>query len=249
MNPFKWLSDKINGIGYRFEGALIVPQAQTIKLTQDDLPLGIPQPAGEYDYNGKKEAGVGRQPKVLESTPFLKWVLGLDYTFGEHVYINAMWVHGMVDEFGAGDWIHEGYVVRRSSMVDGANILGCASQQTGETCSKEILRPRLGDYVVLGADFKFANDAGLFRLFTILDATPLVEETWDDTAGKRVRRTISPLSSEGLSMIIFPELDYNFGNGLELSAGALIGLGASYTKFGDPSTGGNVVFTRGRYSF
>ncbi len=248
VNPFKWINEEINGIGYRFEGALVVPRGQTIKLTNDALPLGIPQPAGEYDYDGDGQPG-GREPLVVDDTPFMKWVLGLDYTFGEHVYVNAMWVHGLVDEFGAGDWIKEGYAVRQSGVIEGSNVLACALGKNGETCSREILRPRLGDYVVLGADFKFMNQAGLFRLFTILDATPLVEETWNDEEGKRVRRTISPLSAEGFSMVILPELDYNFGNGLELAAGALIQLGKPYTKFGDPSTGGSTFFTRARYSF
>ena len=34
---------------------------------------------------------------------------GLDfYTFGRHVYLNAQWVHGTFDEFGAGDFIQRG---------------------------------------------------------------------------------------------------------------------------------------------
>ncbi|MRG92080.1 hypothetical protein [Polyangium spumosum] len=248
VNPFKWISEEINGIGYRFEGALVVPRGQSIRLTNDELAFGIPQPAGEYDYDADGQPG-GREPLVVDDTPFMKWVLGLDYTFGEHVYVNAMWVHGLVDEFGAGDWIKEGYVVRQSGLIEGSNVLACALSKNGESCTQKILRPRLGDYVVLGADFKFANQAGLFRLFAILDATPLVEETWDDEQGKRVQRKISPLSAEGFSMVIFPELDYNFGNGLELAAGALLQLGKPYTKFGSAETGGSTVFTRAKYSF
>jgi hypothetical protein len=249
INPFKWINDDINGIGYRFEGALIVPTEQKIKITNDALPLGIPQPAGEYDYDGDGQPGGGKQPTIVEDRAFLKWVLGLDYTFGEHVYINAMWVHGLVDEFGAGDFIRPGYAVRQSGTVEGANVLSCALGKNGETCAREILRPRLGDYVVLGADFKFMNQAALFRMFTILDVTPLQESTWDDEQGKRVTRTMSPLSSENYSIVLFPSLEYNFGNGLELSAGGLFQLGNSYTKFGSAETGGNVVWTRGRYSF
>ena len=249
VNPFKWINDDINGIGYRFEGALIVPHNSKIKITNDDLPLGIPQAAGEYDYDGDGQPGGGKQPTIVQDRAFAKWVLGLDYTFGEHVYVNAMWVHGLVDEFGAGDFISPGYAVRQSGTVDGANVLSCALSKNGDTCSREILRPRLGDYVVLGADFKFMNQAALFRMFTILDVTPLKESTWDDEQGKRVNRTISPLSSEGYSLVLFPSLEYNFGNGLELSAGGLFQLGKPYTKFGSPETGGNIVWTRGRFSF
>ena len=53
----------------------------------------------------------------------------------------------------------------------------------------------------------------------------------------------------GFSAVLFPELDYNFGNGLELGTGALVLLGHSYTKFGDPAAGGSVYFVRGRFSF
>jgi hypothetical protein len=59
----------------------------------------------------------------------------------------------------------------------------------------------------------------------------------------------SLFSSEGFSASIYPELDYNFGNGLELGAGALLLLGGSWTKFGDPAAGGSLVFTRARFSF
>ncbi len=249
VNPLKWIDEDINGIGYRFEGALIVPQGQSIKVTNDDLPLGIPQPAGEYDYDGDGQPGGGRQPLVVEQKAFLKWVLGLDYTFGEHVYVNAMWVHGMVDEFGAGDFMTPGYAVRQSGVVEGANVLSCALGKNGQTCAREILRPRLGDYVVLGTDFKFMNQAALLRLFAILDATPLQETTWDDEQGKRVSRSISPLSAEGFSMVLYPQLEYNFGNGLELTAGGLFQLGRPYTKFGSPETGGSGFFTRGKFSF
>jgi len=249
VNPFKWIRDDLNGLGYRFEGALVVPQEKRLTVTNDDLPLGIPQPGGEYDYDDDGQPGARHRPLVVEDRAFLKWVLGLDYTFGEHVYVNAMWVHGMVDEFGAGDFITSGFAVRQSGLVDGANVLACALVKNGETCAREILRPRLGDYVIVGADLKFMNQAALFRLFAILDATPLTESAWDGDQGKRVMRSMSPLSAEGFSMVLFPQLEYNFGNGLELSAGGLFQLGKSYTKFGSAETGGNVLWTRGRYSF
>jgi len=48
--------------------------------------------------------------------------------------------------------------------------------------------------------------------------------------------------------VLFPEFSYNFGNGLELGAGALVNLGKSYTKFGDPAAGGSLTFARARYT-
>ena len=107
VNPFKWISDSIHGLGYRLEVALIVPQQTTIQLTQDALPA-LGEGSGEYMYQADQgvNAKGGSPPVVVDSTPFPKWTLGLDYTFGAHVYANAQWVHGLVDEFGAGGWVH-----------------------------------------------------------------------------------------------------------------------------------------------
>jgi hypothetical protein len=248
FNPFSWISEDINGIGYRVEGALVVPRRSTVKITQDALALVFPQPAGEYDYENDGVPG-GREPAVVESTPFLKWVVGLDYTFGRHVYVNAQWVHGIVDEYGAGDFISDGWAVRESGATsDTTAILGCALLRDGTQCAREILRPRLGDYVVLGVDLRFLNDAALLRLFTIWDVSGVVEEQWVAERGERVRTSHSFFTEEGFSAVLYPELNYNFGNGLELGAGALVQLGKDYTKFGDPAAGGSTVFTRARYS-
>lgn len=132
---------------------------------------------------------------------------------------------------------------------EGDTVFKCALLKTGETCAREILHPILGDYVVLGFDFKFMNNALLLRLFNILDVSGVVEDRWDEEQEKRVRIHHSPFSGEGFSMVIFPEVNYNFGNGLDLGAGALFQLGKDYTKFGDPAAGGSTVWTRGKFSF
>ena len=59
----------------------------------------------------------------------------------------------------------------------------------------------------------------------------------------------SLFTSDGFSAVIYPEINYNFGRGLELGAGALLMLGKDHTKFGDPATGGNQIFTRARWQF
>jgi hypothetical protein len=251
FNPFKRISESIHGIGYRVEAALIVPQLTTIQLTQDALPALL-QGAGEYDYQATGHPG-GQPPAVIDSTPFAKWTLGLDYTFGAHVYVNAMWVHGLVDEFGAGDFFHPGYTVRGSGVSTTGALTGslCVNNvpPNGTQCAKETLANRLGDYLVLGADFKFLDDAGLFRLFTIWALDGTVDSSYDPVQQKRVTVPHSIFTSQGFSAAIYPEVDYNFGNGLELGAGALLLLGNSTTKFGDPAAGGSLLFTRGRYSF
>jgi hypothetical protein len=255
FNPFKWISESIHGLGYRVEAALIVPQRTTLQLTQDALPALL-QGAGEYDYQASANPNAppiqgGQPPAVIESTPFLKWTVGLDYTFGAHVYVNAQWVHGLTDEFGAGDFIHPGVTVRTSGVTTVGAITNatCVIPNNGSPCAKETLAPRLGDYLVLGADFKFLDDAGLFRFFTIWGLDGVTTSQWDAGTQQRTMTHYSLATPEGFSASIFPELDYNFGNGLELGAGALLLLGRTYTKFGDPAAGGSIVFTRGRYSF
>lgn len=248
--PLDWISDEIQGIGYRFEGALIVPSRTKIEISNDDLALEFPQKAGEYDYDGDGVPG-GRRPNVIDSTPFLKWTIGLDYTFPGGIYVNAQWVHGLMDEFGAGDFIHPGVTVRKSSVTtrDVQTINRCALPKDGTKCAQEITKNRLGDYIVLGIDYKFLNDAAMIRLFTILDLTGYSEEHWDADQEKRVRTEYSPFSEEGFSAVIYPEFNYNFGNGLDLGLGLLFQLGEDYTKFGDPAAGGSLVWSRGRFSF
>ena len=262
-----WISDAINSIGYRIEVGFYLPERRRLRLFQDNITLLGFNVDGEYDYNGSGEDGLGEAPLVLDSTPYAKWVVGLDYTFNQHFYLNLQWVHGLAEEVGAGDWITEGYTVRRSSagstlvFDDGVarevTAIDCATfartagtlGEDASVCSREILRPRIGDYLVLGLDFMFDANRGLLRLFAIFDLTTMVEERWSAQADRRVRRDISPFSNEGFSMVLFPELNYNFGSGFELGAGALLFLGRDYTKFGDPAAGGSIVWTRGRFSF
>src|SRR5690606_19200117 len=106
-------------------------------------------------------------------------------------------------------------------------------EQSGQRCVRETLRPNIGDYVVLGMDVKLFSQRLLLRMFTILEATGYETRTWDNAAQARVTTYHHPFSEEGFSAILYPEVGYNFGNGLELGGGALIQLGRTYTKFGD----------------
>jgi hypothetical protein len=261
FNPFTKISESIHGIGYRVEAAVVVPARADIALTQDAL-AGLGQNAGVYDYAGLTNTikpGAGHAPAVVDATPFLKWTVGLDYTFGSHVYTNVMWVHGLADEYGAGDFLHPGWSVKKSgvsqtyaptlySLCVNPPVIGKGGKD-GAQCATETLAPRLGDYLVLGADFKFLDDAGLFRLFTIWSLSGVTMDAWDDTAQKRVQTHHGLFTKEGFSASIYPEVTYNFGNGLELGVGGLILLGHDYTKFGDPAAGGSLFFTRAKYSF
>lgn len=211
------------------------------------------QPAGEYDYDSDGEPG-GPQPLVVEDIPFAKWTLGLDYSLGSHVMVNLMWVHGMADDFGAGDFFHEGWVVRQGGVLvsDDSAFEQCAIFEGTAACgpryAREIIRPKIGDYAVFGLDVKFDDDKALIRLFTVFEVSPYYEDYYDEAAGERVRKYISPYW-DSFSCILFPEFNYNFGNGLDLGFGALIQIGKIYTKFGDPAASGSFVWTRARFSY
>ncbi len=252
--PLNWISSSLGGIGYRFELGLYFPQELRAKLTQDEIDMGlIVQPAGEYDYDNDGRPG-GPRPIVLENTPFAKWTLGFDYSFGSHVMANLMWVHGFPDEFGAGDFFQDGWAVRQGGVIvnDESKFEQCAIFEGTASCgpryANEVIRPRLGDYAILGLDFKFADDRALLRLFAILDLGPYYRDYYDDMQGTRVRRYLK-IFGDGFSAILFPEFDYNFGNGFEMGIGGLIQMGKNYTKFGDPAASGTFVWTRARYSY
>jgi hypothetical protein len=77
------LAGSIAGIGVWAEAAVFLPEK--ITLTTDVSALGF---------------GV-TQSTVLDSTPYVKYVVGADYTLPADVYLNAQYLHGMFQETGA----------------------------------------------------------------------------------------------------------------------------------------------------
>jgi hypothetical protein len=212
-------------IGWRVEAAWVMPERTVIVLDNEDLDIaGIVQPAGEMAY------GLGgERPTVVSDQPYAKWTIGLDYTIGKALYVNAQWVHGMADEFGYGDFINPDYVTRSGGS------------------DWEIRRHRLGDYCVLGSDISLGR--ATLRLFSILDLTGYRRETASAEGGKRSVENFGPFSKNGFSAVLYPELMVALGDGLNLGIGTVQLFGAKHTKFGDPAAGGDLAFTRVRYDF
>jgi hypothetical protein len=250
MNPFGKIHKSFKSIGYRIEVGVFVPEAETrLDVELDDIQFGFVNRDGIYDYPNDDNT-------VVSKEVFAKWVLGLDYQFNRHLYMNTQWVHGFPDEWGAGDWTNPGGTVTRASGLRPGidNFLAeCVDLTTfagkGETCAREWLKPRLGDYLVWGTDITFLSQAATLRLFAIWDMVGVWEDTWDPAAGERVRIHHGPFSANGFSMVLYPGFTYKFGNGLELQAGALLQLGKPWTKFGAPENGRHQVWTRARFSF
>ncbi len=242
VNPLGWISDVFHPIGYRMEFAWIIPEDTRITLTNDELDLGgIVQASGEYDHYGLS----GERPAVIDSQPFAKWVVGLDYTLTRALYLNVQWVHGLPDEFGAGDWLFPGEAVRAAG-VDG-DTLTCSAAQDGSTCAWETTRPRIGDYAVAGLDIRIGDT--LCRVFGLVDLSGATTTQWSAESGKRTTTEHSWRDEAASSAVLYPEITYNFGNGLEMSGGALLLFGGPDSKFNEPAAGGDQVFGRARYRF
>ena len=98
----------LRNMGLWGEGGLFFPKPQEIFIE-------FPQP---YDVtpDDPTDAPVTflRGP-TIRSRPFIKATAGLDYTFGKHVYVQAQYVRGFIDDFGAG---HIGnYVVGGTDLI------------------------------------------------------------------------------------------------------------------------------------
>ena len=109
------------------------------------------------------------------------------------MYLNGQWVHGMTDEFGAGDFMRPVYTTR-VGMSD-----------------SEIRRLRIGDYGVLGADIGLGF--ATLRLFSLFDLTGYQTERQTDENRDRSVTKHSPFSEDGFAAVLYPELMFRLGDG------------------------------------
>lgn len=238
-------------VGYRFEAALTIPEETRATIELRDVQVaGFPAQNGPYEY----QAPDGGLPIVYERTPFLKWTLGFDYTLTRELYVNAMWVHGFVDEFGAGDWLIPGAAdVRAGSSISSeqGDLLDCrglGGDGAGQECITEWTRPKIADYLVLGADYRFAENRALLRLFAIWEISGYLYR-YPDRLGQRETLMFYPWQPEAFSAVLFPQFSYFFSNGFEAEIGGLLAFGRDYTRFGDPAVGGSLIWSRFRVRY
>jgi hypothetical protein len=101
----------LGDMGLWGEGALFFPQAQTFDI---EFPVPVDVTSGSND-DGLANPVNGMSGVTVRDTPFVKVTAGADYTFGKHVYVQAQYLRGFIDEFGAG---HIG-----NYLVAGADLL------------------------------------------------------------------------------------------------------------------------------
>ena len=163
--------EKLGGMGYWAEAALYLPGRVDLAL-YDQVTMPPTVKPMEYVYDESlgrhvryiRPAGTTvERPVVIDNTPFVKATVGADYTIAGKVYLNVQYVHGFIDEFGAGR------VAR--PRKDANNIK-----------EEPRVESRMGDYLVAGVDVKTLQDRLLFRLFGVLKvpSVDLASGLWDD---------------------------------------------------------------------
>jgi hypothetical protein len=219
--------EKLHGLGYWAEGAVFFPQQINYGIYNDAFgghdPVTFIKDRTTGQYNTQIGLPQGERPVVIPSTPFFKLTVGLDYSWNKYLYTNVQYVHGFIDEFGAGV---QTYAKQGAHPGDAPRV-----------------EDRIGDYMVVGADLKLFNEALLVRLFgafKLPHADEPVQEKCD---------SLSVCSQAKFTAVIFPQLAWAVWDATELSLGAFIFLGDRDTKFGDPASGASEIFAKARFTY
>lgn len=93
--------DFLGGLGLWGEVAVFVPQGVNLRINHPDL-LRLLRPTLPCDS--------ARGCVVVRDQPFVKATVGFDYSFTKHLYLNAQYLYGFVDEFGS-DFVNHYAVV------------------------------------------------------------------------------------------------------------------------------------------
>jgi hypothetical protein len=76
------MAGQLFGVGVWAEAAVFLPQKVTLTTDMSALAMGV------------------QQTVALESAPYVKYVIGADYTFPANIYVDAQYLHGFVQEVG-----------------------------------------------------------------------------------------------------------------------------------------------------
>ncbi len=98
----------LGDMGLWGEAALIFPHKQSM-FVEFPIPVDVTRDDGQT--NPVKSI----QGPTIRSTPFVKATTGFDHSIGKHVYVQAQYLRGFIDDFGAG---HIGnYVVGGGDLI------------------------------------------------------------------------------------------------------------------------------------
>lgn len=103
----------LDDMGLWGEGALFIPQAQDLQI-EFPIPVDV-TPGGRPNDDGETNPVRELVGPTIRKNPFIKATAGLDYSFGEHVYLQGQYLRGFIDEFGA-DHIGN-YVVGGADLI------------------------------------------------------------------------------------------------------------------------------------
>jgi len=76
------MAGSIGGVGVWAEAGVFLPEKVTLTTDLSALAMGV------------------KQSTVLDNAPYVKYIVGADYTFPGNVYINAQYLHGLFQEAG-----------------------------------------------------------------------------------------------------------------------------------------------------
>ena len=103
----------LGNMGLWGEGGLFFPQPQELRM---EFPIAVDvTPSGRPNDDGVTNPVRGMVGPTIRKTPFIKATAGVDYSFGEHVYVQGQYLRGFIDEFGA-DHIGN-YVVGGADLI------------------------------------------------------------------------------------------------------------------------------------
>lgn len=86
----------LGNMGIWGEAGLFIPKEERLRIEMP-LPTGVDVTPDDGIANPVKEI----EGIAVRKTPFVKLTAGADYTIGKHVYVQAQYLRGFIDEFGA----------------------------------------------------------------------------------------------------------------------------------------------------